>query len=368
MNNREQIGLNFFRPDVGKAGTYEFVNSGAWLASQYKELGVKWNRLAFSWVLVQPEPDVYEWSAYDRIVAVCDRDGVEILATLGGHFDQPPVPHWAGETLAQVVNQHPEYLERFVRAWVERYHRSIKYWEILNEPSGQHFDLTVLDYVEKILKPCYRIIKEVDAEAQVMPCAYSNLPRLGERESFWGASRGYCDIHNLHIYTDWGYFRTDTTGWREEARAREFRELMIKHGEGDKLFWITETGWWGTSGLTGTMYDIYKIDPASRRDPIEFKPRYKGREILTHPVVLREDALRAEWMKDVFSRLLSVPGCDKVFLWVAMDEFEDGYDPDRIYGLSTEGERLSQFTLWAIIAADRSWRKSAYALQEIMRQ
>jgi hypothetical protein len=366
VNNREQVCLNFIRPDVGRSGNYDFIHNGPWLAGQFKELGVKWNRMPFSWVVLQPEPDAYDWSAYDRIVEACDQAGLSILATLGGHFDQPPVPVWAGETLAQVLNRHPEYIERFVSAWVERYHKRIKYWEILNEPNGQHFDLTVSDYVAKLLKPCYRIIKEIDPSATVLPCAYSNLPRNGDKEEFWTAGSAFCDIHNTHIYTDWGYFRTDTTAYREEKRARDFRELMVKHGEGGKTFWVTETGWWGTSGLTGSMYDVYRKDA---KTGLQFKLSYTGKEIMEHPVVLREDALRAEWMKDLFPRLLCVPGCDKVFLWVALDEFAGGFDPDRVYG-RPEGANVhgSEFTIWAIIAGDRSWRKSAYALQEIMRR
>ena len=99
MNYKNKIGLNFIRPDANRPGNHDFVHSGAWLVSQYKELGVKWNRVAFSWVLVQPEKDRFDWAPYDRVVEACDRAGIEILATLGGHFDGPPVPAWAGDLL-----------------------------------------------------------------------------------------------------------------------------------------------------------------------------------------------------------------------------------------------------------------------------
>jgi hypothetical protein len=365
MDSANQIALNFIRPDVGRPGNHDFVHHGPWLVSQFQELGVRWNRLAFSWTLVQPAPGVFDWEPYDRIVQACERAGIHILATLGGHFDRPPVPAWAGETLAQVVNQHPEYLERFIRAWVERYHGTIKHWEMLNEPRTFHVGLTIEDYVERILKPGYRIVKATDPAAQVLPCAYDHLPMLGDKELFWDAARGYYDIQNLHIYVQWGYFRDDRTAEKEEARARAFRELMVRHGEGDKLFWITEIGWWGTGGIN-TWYDFYKKDPGTRT--LEFKPYYTGHEILTHPVTLREDALRATWMQDMYPRMLAIPGCEKVFLWVAMDEFEGGYDPDRLYGTSTDGTPVGQMAMWAIIAGDQCWRKSAYTLQTLLRQ
>lgn len=79
---REGIGLNFIRPDANRPDNYGFVHSGEWLVSQYAKLGVKWNRLAFSWVVIQPDRIRYDWSTYDQIVNACQENGIEILATL----------------------------------------------------------------------------------------------------------------------------------------------------------------------------------------------------------------------------------------------------------------------------------------------
>jgi hypothetical protein len=364
MNYKNMIGLNFIRPDVNRPGNYDFVHSGTWLVSQYKELGVTWNRVAFSWVLVQPEKDEFDWAAYDRVVEACDREGIEILATLGGHFDRPPVPAWAGESLKDVVDRHGSALERFVEAWAKRYKDSITYWEILNEPKTFHQGLTVLDYVEKILQPSYQIIKSISPAAKILPCAYNELPIIGIQEDFWDAARGYYDIHNLHVYRDWGTFRSRPTADQEVEAVQAFRRLMVEQGEGDKGFWVTETGWWGTTSLTGSIYEFYKKDPASHT--LEIRPSYTGKETLDHPIVAREDAQRAEWMKDVFPRMLSIPGCEKVFLWVSLDEFEGGYEPDQVYGRDIEGQPVRQVDLWGIIAGDKTWRKSAHVLREML--
>ncbi len=359
------IGLNFIRPDVGRPGNYDFLNSGVWLVSQFKGLGVRWNRLAFSWVLAEPEQGRFDWEPYDRIVEACDREGIKILATLGGHFDRPPVPTWAGKSLAQVVRTKASALERFIEAWVERYKGSITHWEMLNEPRTFHEGLTVMEYIEGILKPGYRIVKGADA-GEVLPCAFGQLPVLGERDEFWDAARGHYDIHNEHMYVDWGLFRTRPCAVPEEANVRRFREMVAAHGEGDKPLWMTEIGWWGTGNITSEwVYGTYKRDPMMRS--VEFQPSYRGEDLLNHPVVQREDALRAQWLGDMYRRLLAVPGCEKVFLWVSLDEFERGYDPDRIYGRSTAEAPASQVDLWGIIAGDKCWRKSALALQELVR-
>ena len=165
---------------------------------------------------------------------------------------------------------------------------------------------------------------------------------------------------------DWGVFRTRPCAAPEEAEVRRLRDLVVAHGEGEKPLWITEIGWWGTGNITSEwVYDTYKRDPMLRS--VEFQPSYRGEEILHHPVVLREDALRAAWLKDIYRRLLSVPGCEKVFLWVSLDEFEGGYDPAQVYGRSTPEAPASQVDLWGIIAGDGSWRKSAFSLQELVR-
>jgi hypothetical protein len=362
----EGVGLNFIRPDVGRPGNYDFLNRGEWLVSQFQELGVRWNRLAFSWVLIEPEQGRFNWEPYDRVVEACDRAGISLLATLGGHFDRPAVPAWAGASLAEVIRTNGGALERFIEAWVARYQGFIGHWEMLNEPRTFHEGLTVMEYVEGVLKPGYRIVKAAEAGA-VLPCALGQLPVLGGREEFWEAARGHYDIHNEHMYVDWGVFRTRPEAGPEEAGVRRFRELVAAHGEGDKPLWMTEIGWWGTGSLTSEwVYDTYRRDPMLRE--VEFQPRYRGEELLNHPVVLREDALRAEWLKDMYPRLLSVPGCEKVFLWVSLDEFEGGYAPDRVYGRSDAEAPASQVDLWGVIAGDARWRKSAFALQELVRR
>jgi len=364
MNFKEHVGLNFIRPDVNRPGNYEFVNSGVWLVSQFKQLGVKWNRLAFSWVLIQPEKGIFNWLPYDQIVDTCSKEGIEILATIGGHFDNPPVPAWAGKTLAEVIKSNPKALEVFIESLVQRYRKYIHHWEVLNEPADFHKGLTVTDYVDKILKPCYCIIKSIDSNAKILPCSYRHLPVIGNKDVFWAAAREYCDVHNIHIYVDWGIFRKQPTTDEEVKEAMNFRELMKEHGEEDKNFWVTEIGWWGTASLTGSIYEFYRKDPISR---IELKPFYTGKEIIEHPIVHREDRLRAEWMKNLFPRIFSVPGCEKVFLWTSMDEFEGGYDPNAIYGRSVEGKAVRKVDLWGIIAGDKTWRKSAFVLSEILK-
>jgi hypothetical protein len=362
--------LNFVRPDYGRSGNYTFLNKGVWLTDQFQKMGLRWTRLAFSWVVVQPEEGQFNWDPYDRVVDACQRKGINVLATLGGHFDKPPVPLWSGDSLLDVITNHPQRLEAYIKAWVDRYKGKVTHWEILNEPAQFHKGLTVSLYVEKILKPAYRIIKAADPQSTVLPCAYNNLPILGDREGFWDAAKGFYDLANYHQYqhADGGKIKMDTSAAPDEARIREFIAEMQKHGEGNRSFWVTEIGWPGTSeDFVFEHSQINHTPDASYRSEL-------GREILASPVMKAEDEKRAFWMEDMFRRLLILPGCEKVFLWVSMDEFMDGYHPDQLYkqgGARAEqlyqslpkDDRAKECDLWGFIAGDGNWRSSAYALQ-----
>jgi hypothetical protein len=231
--------------------------------------------------------------------------------------------------------------------------------------------LSVLEYVEKILKPGYTILKAMDAQANVLPCAFNNLPIAGNREDFWESAKGYYDIHNYHLYSEWGVLRKDADGCKEDHEMKDFYAEIEKHGEDNKPVWITEMGWWGTGSLTGTIYDTYRYDPnfygAKDWTQGKIQSNYKGKEILTHPIVLREDALRAAWLGNVIPKILSLPMYEKIFLWVSIDEFEGGYDPESVYGRNDAERPAKEVDLWGIIAGDKAWRKSAYALREILK-
>jgi len=68
------------------------------------------------------------------------------------------------------------------------------------------------------------------------------------------------------------------------------------------------------------------------------------------------------WLVGPFEKL-GVRWNRLAFLWVSMDEFEGGFDPEQTYG---KGGKL--LDLWGIIAGDKTWRKSAYVFQDILQR
>lgn len=49
-----------------------------------------------------------------------------------------------------------------------------------------------------------------------------------------------------------------------------------------------------------------------------------------------------------------------------MDEFDGGYEPDKLFGRSTPDRPASRVSLWGIFAGDGSWRETTYAMHEML--
>lgn len=138
------------------------------------------------------------------------------------------------------------------------------------------------------------------------------------------------------------------------------RNDMLRHGI-SKPFWITEIGWWGSG---------YKIIDGDTSKASAGYHAFRGENILTSSIHRREDSLRAVWMTDLFPRVLSIPGCEKVFLWCAMDEYEGGFRPSTPYyavNFDSKEDKHPLFDLWGIIDGAWQWKKSAYVLRDMLR-
>ncbi len=136
---------------------------------------------------------------------------------------------------------------------------------------------------------------------------------------------------------------------------------MIKHGLKDKPFWITEIGWWGTGSK---QMDGDTAKKSGTR-------AWTAAEIINSKMHPREDSLRAIWLKDLFPKLLKIEGYGNIFLWCAIDEYEGGFDASCSYyqvGEDSKYDKHPLFDLWGIFSGDKQWKKSAYALQQIIKE
>lgn len=190
------------------------------------ELGVANVRIEFPWALIEPRRGAFDWSRSDAIVAGASAAGVMLQPVLVF------TPSWAGDGRATSAPR-PADFAAFVTAIIARYRRSIRYWEMWNEPDHAHYwtqDIT--SYTRIILMPGYAAAKTADAEAQVLLGGPADM-HGGFFDEIYAAGGGESfDIAAFHDYSG--------KAWKVGALARELRRLLLAHGQGGKQIWLGE--------------------------------------------------------------------------------------------------------------------------------
>ena len=191
--------------------------------------GLAWVRSDIDWRKIQKTPGVFDFSKYDRVVAECEAEGVQLLPVVF----RPPA--WAKRTW-----EHLDEWAEFVRRFAEHYGRRLPVIEIWNEQNVPHFwggKAYPADYLA-VLRRAYDSVKSVDPSIRVAIGGFTGVPldfiegiyRLGGANAF--------DIMNVHAYT---------TPFNPEGilddKIEKLRALMAKYGDGQKPIWITEIGY-----------------------------------------------------------------------------------------------------------------------------
>lgn len=103
------------------------------LAAGLQAQGIRYVRQPFTWSTIEPEPDVFDWSAYDPIVEALNAEGIAVLALLTG------APAWATSPAdpgsVESPPSDPEDLGIFVDTLMERYSSQISYLQLWHFPN-----------------------------------------------------------------------------------------------------------------------------------------------------------------------------------------------------------------------------------------
>lgn len=195
------------------------------------------------------------WDKYDRIVALADEYGLEIIARL----DHPP--NWTRADGAARGNFAPpdNYADygAFVRAVVARYRGKIKYYQLWNEPNiypewGAQ-DVNAQDYT-RLLKIGYTSAKQADPNAVIISAGLAQTLETGPRnvsdliflrQMYDAGARDYFDIlavMNYGLFTGPGDRRADAAR-TNFSRPMLLREIMVQNGDANKPMWAMEIGW-----------------------------------------------------------------------------------------------------------------------------
>ncbi|MBC7326590.1 cellulase family glycosylhydrolase [bacterium] len=204
-----------------------------------QDIGVKWSREEFSWGVIQPERDKWDFSRYDMAVDTAYENGISLFGLLDY------CATWA--STAPEGAERPwfwlprlEDWQKYVKTTVNRYKDKIKYWEIWNEPNIPTFwqPKPNPDEYFSLLQASYTTIKQVDPTAKVIGvCSAGTDFDFIEAVLNKGGGK-YMDIISVHPYR-WPS-TPEETGFL--AEMLKLRSTLQRYGLNIPI-WITEVGW-----------------------------------------------------------------------------------------------------------------------------
>jgi hypothetical protein len=257
--------------------------------------GVTMERLEIPWDTVEPEPGKWDFTDFDREVAMAARHGLTVLPLLMN------VPGWAGKAwnafpsntgaydayVAQVVSRYGPH-GSFWRDHPQLPARRAQWFEIWNEPYLSQFSAGGVDPAAyaRLYKGAAMAGKQADPSARFLIQAdlYSSGDN-GDSGAWVGPMfdavpdlARWLDGVAVHPYTTTdspgSYTPNDPHG--EFRRIENIRQEFAAHGAGSKPFWITEVGWSTCpadpdscvsdekqAAFLASMFDIVKNDYSS---------------------------------------------------------------------------------------------------------
>lgn len=236
------------------------INAELSLAQQ---LGVTIVRVEFPWPLIEPQRGAFDWSRADAIVLAAGSHNIQLQPIL------VYTPAWS-DSGGMTLTPGSGDFAGFVSAIVARYHSTIHYWELWNEPDGSHYwNSGEQAYVSSVLLPGYQAAKAADPQASVIlggPASadakwLNGVYSLGGGNSF--------DIMAFHDYGG---------GTSELTDAQSVEGILSAHGQASKPLWLGEYGVEeNTTADTGQQYLLRTVLTATN-SPIAVAEWYNLRD------------------------------------------------------------------------------------------
>lgn len=200
------------------------------------------------WPQVELRRNEWQWDILDREVELAEKHHVDLLLPFGetptwaaAAPSQPATGRFRGGGLRGEIVGDVGDLEdwrTFVRTQAMRYKGRILYYEIWNEPNlPAQRDIGTPERMLTLAREAYVILKQVDPNIKVISPSPVNPNGLDWLDRYLELGGGkYADIIGYHFYV-----RTRPESMLELILPA--KEIMRKHGVGDKPLWNTESGW-----------------------------------------------------------------------------------------------------------------------------
>ena len=179
------------------------------------------------WANLNPSPGVYNWTALNSWIALCQKNHVEMLYTLCS----PPA--WAGGS-----NPDPAAYKSFMTALINHVGNAIQYYEGYNEynASSSIFSGSTSNLVA-LQKVLYETVHQLSPTSLVLSPTYTGLGGQPMTNFLQAGGGAYFDIAAMHGYVD-------ANGESIIQSFNNFKNALVAGGAGNKPIWDTEWSWW----------------------------------------------------------------------------------------------------------------------------
>lgn len=212
-----------------------------------------WIRQPLPWADIEPEPNLYQWQAYDQAIEAADLRGFKLIAVL------ETSPEWAraAGTPPHTPPSEVGDFGRFAQQVARRYGDKIDHYQIWHEPNltsrWGNRAVSPADYT-LLLKNAAIHLRQVDPTAKILTAALApttengplNLNEMAFLDGLYQAKAGsWFDIVAAQLYG----FHLPISPVVQDAQTLNIhrvvflREIMVRHGDAQKPIWATAFGW-----------------------------------------------------------------------------------------------------------------------------
>jgi hypothetical protein len=232
-------------------------------------LGVNWEREDLAWSETETQPGVYNWSAFESVLATAKANGITILPIVGY------APSWTTPGNAAA------YAE-FVKAAVARFGpgttANLQWWELWNEPYFSYAwsnktpepeayarDVVAASQAARSVAPSVKLLISADYtdspqtggsspwETTWIDDMFAAEPNLGQSINAV-STHPYGDDPSMALAEAGGW--KDANGSWAFQRIDNIRAKFLAHGV-NVPFWITEAGWSTSENSEATQAHNY---------------------------------------------------------------------------------------------------------------
>lgn len=227
--------------------------------------GFGWARLRIDWSRIEPQPGQFQWAWTDQVLSEIAAAGLAPVVVLDGSppwardsRDVPPQAASANDWPWRLAPPaQPETYARFAAAFARRYQKTVRYYQIWDEPNiAPHWGNRLIDPVAyaRLLQEAARAVRAANPDAVILAAALAPTQDRGHTaidEGFFLQrlyAAGAAPYFDAVLIQPFGFgtgpqdtrSRVDALNFR---RAAWIRKVMVAAGDSQTPVWAVRFGW-----------------------------------------------------------------------------------------------------------------------------